>query len=122
MRLLADENLPRPVIARLRQEGLDVLWIQEALPGASDVDVLGLAAEEGRILLTFDKDFGALAFRGSLPAQSSVVLLRFALSSMEAAASKILGALRSQETWKGVFVVVEESRIRVVPLPPLPRP
>ena len=112
MRLLADENLPRPVIARLRQEGLDVLWIQEALPGASDVDVLGLAAEEGRILLTFDKDFGELA-RSSAMAAFGVILFRVAMPRPPDAGRALAELILSRGDWRGRFSVVEPGRVRI---------
>ncbi|HKN26804.1 MAG TPA: DUF5615 family PIN-like protein [Roseiarcus sp.] len=38
-----------------------------AAPGATDPDVLAWAAREGRILLTFDKDFGELAAASNPP-------------------------------------------------------
>ena len=76
MRIVADENFPRPSIERLRKAGWDVLSIAEKCPGISDEEVASLCAEEQRILLTFDKDFGELAFRSRLPASSGVVFFR----------------------------------------------
>lgn len=120
MRFLADENLPRPVVQRLRREGLDVRWVQEDFPGVRDEEVLEAAAQDGRVLLTFDKDFGELAFRWGLPADSGVILLRFNPFGFEATARKLLSVLGSRTSWAGVFAVVEEARIRIVPLPPVP--
>ena len=42
-------------------------------PGRTDEDVLSRAADENRILLTFDKDFGELAWRAKLPASCGIV-------------------------------------------------
>ena len=58
MRLLADENIPGDAVAALRATGHDVAWIRIEAPGSPDQDVLSRAQQEGRILLTFDKDFG----------------------------------------------------------------
>jgi uncharacterized protein with PIN domain len=44
----------------LRTEGFDVLSISELSPGISDDVVLKLARDQGRILLTFDRDYGEL--------------------------------------------------------------
>ena len=41
MRFLADENMPGPVVAALRTQNHDVLWIKECRPGASDAIVVG---------------------------------------------------------------------------------
>ena len=76
MRLLADENFPRPALQALRQAGLDVLWIAETNAGAPDDEVLALYVSTDRTLLTFDKDFGELAYRRRLPSQCGIVLFR----------------------------------------------
>ncbi len=59
-RLLADECCPALVIARLRDLGFDVHYVAESRPGLSDRDVLELAAEDGRVVVTTDKDFSQL--------------------------------------------------------------
>lgn len=76
MRLLANENVPRVVVGQLRDMGHDVAWVTEVAPGLPDSGVLRLGREESRVLLTFDRDFGELAFRACLPATSGVILLR----------------------------------------------
>ena len=62
-RLLADENVPGPAIAALRQAGHDVAWMHEDAPRTPDLEVLKRAQGEKRVVVTFDKDFGELAFR-----------------------------------------------------------
>jgi len=74
MRLLANENVPRTVVAMLRQHGHDLLSANESLHGQSDQADLARARTERRLLVTHDKDFGALAFRSRLPAQCRVML------------------------------------------------
>ncbi len=60
--LLADENIHPDVVAFLRTSGRDVESIVEKrLFGQSDVDVLRLAYQSGRVVLTHDSDFGSLA-------------------------------------------------------------
>ena len=63
MRLLANENFPRIAVEALRARGHDVAWVRTDIPGASDQDVIHRAVAENRVLVTFDKDFGELAFR-----------------------------------------------------------
>jgi predicted nuclease of predicted toxin-antitoxin system len=58
MRFLANENFPGAAVVALGADGHDVVWVRVAAPGMRDPDVLAWAAREGRILLTFDKDFG----------------------------------------------------------------
>ena len=66
MRLLADENIPLTSIIVLRNAGHDVEAISQLSPGITDEAVMRHAVEQSRTLLTFDRDFGALAFLGEL--------------------------------------------------------
>ena len=76
MRLLANENFPGNAVTALQNAGHDVIWIRIAAPGSTDRDVLAWAVRENRVLLTFDQDFGELAWRAGLPASSGIMLFR----------------------------------------------
>ncbi len=117
MRILANENFPGDAVRALQQRGHDVVWIRADAPGARDVDILARAQREERIVITFDKDFGELAFRSGLPASSGVVLFRISLPSPAHVARMAVAALESRADWAGHFAVVEEWRIRMTPLP-----
>ncbi|MFN3326602.1 MAG: DUF5615 family PIN-like protein [Bryobacteraceae bacterium] len=67
MRLLADENFPKPIIETLRAEGHDVVWARTDLAGAKDVALLDLAESEARIVLTLDNDFWQIAVQRRSP-------------------------------------------------------
>ena len=117
MRLLANENIPWDAVAALRQEGHNVIWVRANAPGSSDSVILAWAQREERIVITFDKDFGELAFRQGLPAQSGIILLRFEPASPAIVAETILRALQTRGEWSGLMTVVEQDRIRTTPLP-----
>ena len=117
MRILANENFPGDAVAALRARGHDVAWIRSDAPGSSDVEVLARAQAEDRILITFDKDFGELAFRSGLPASSGVVLFRTSVPSSSYITRIAVAALESRTDWVGHFSVVEDDRIRMTPLP-----
>ena len=76
LRILADEDVPGEAVTALREQGHDVAWMVTAAPGSGDPEVLLRAQAEARVLMTFDKDFGELAFRYGLPASSGVILFR----------------------------------------------
>lgn len=63
MKLLADENMARPVVERLRQDGHQVEYIAEGPRGGTDTDIIDLANRTAAIVLTDDKDFGELVVR-----------------------------------------------------------
>jgi predicted nuclease of predicted toxin-antitoxin system len=117
LRLLANENFPGPLIRELRRRGHDVASVKELMRGATDREVLEQARQDDRLLVTFDKDFGELAFRSRLPAGSGVILFRLSGPSPEIDNARALAALESGIDWIGSFAVVTDDRIRVRPLP-----
>ena len=80
MRFLANENVPRSAVHALRAAGQDISWIRSDAPGLTDEAVLARARVEGRVLLTFDKDFGELVLKRGASASRGVVLFRIPLS------------------------------------------
>lgn len=113
MRFLANENFPADAVNILRADEHDVIWIREAAPGISDIEVLAWANREQRIVLTFDKDFGELAFRAKLPSTCGIMLFRIPMPSGWYVAQVVVKTIRSRDDWAGHFTVVEERRIRM---------
>src|SRR5512134_1990124 len=75
VKFIVDESTAKAVVQLLRQLGYDVLAVSESMPQSSDADILKQALENSRILITNDKDFGELIYRGG-KAHTGVVLLR----------------------------------------------
>ena len=117
MRILANENFPGDAVIALRQHGHDVAWVRTDAPGSSDWQVLRFAQAEGGVLITFDKDFGELAFRRGLPADCGVILFRLVPQIPAEAATIAVAAIKSQVNWAGHFSVVTRHRIRMTALP-----
>jgi predicted nuclease of predicted toxin-antitoxin system len=117
MLLLANENFPLDAVETLRENGHDVAWIREDARGAKDQQVLARAQQEKRILITFDKDFGELAFRSKLSSEGGIILFRITALSSKHIAQVAVQALASRTDWAGHFSVVEDQRIRMTPLP-----
>ena len=116
-KFLANENVPGEVIEAARQIGHDLAWICELSPGADDDAVLALSLADGRVLLTFDKDFGEMAFRQGKNATCGVILLRPRLSQPDYVASFTVAVLAQEVDWEGHFCGAQEGRLRVVSLP-----
>ena len=117
MRILANENFPGLAITALRSRGHDVVWVRTDSPGSKDRVILERAQTENRVLVTFDKDFGELAFRLKLPISSGVILFRITTPSPMSAAEKVVATLESRTDWLGHFSIIEDSRIRMRKLP-----
>lgn len=112
MRFLANENLAAVVVRALRQAGFDTAWIREDAPGSTDDDVLARSVREGRVLLTFDLDFGELVMRRGARASCGVVLFRLVGSPLQVAKA-VHNAIASRTDWAGKFSVVEQGRVRM---------
>jgi predicted nuclease of predicted toxin-antitoxin system len=117
MTFLADENFPRPAVEALRGAGFDILWIAEVKPGATDEEVLAISISTGRTLLTFDKDFGELAYRRAVSSRFGIVLFRLMPQNPDEIASIAVSALKPTESWAGHFSVITRERIRMRRLP-----
>src|SRR5262245_60043248 len=117
MRFLADENVSRLVINRLRVAGFDVISISERMPGTSAKDILKVAVAEGRILITQDRDFGELIIRQRLSVRGIVLLELDRLASATEAEVASASVSAYVEKLVGNLVVIEPGRIRVRPLP-----
>lgn len=65
IRFYLDENMPVELAAQLRQRGIDAVTVRDlGLLGDDDPSHLRRAAEQGRILCTYDKDYTRLAKQG----------------------------------------------------------
>jgi predicted nuclease of predicted toxin-antitoxin system len=113
MRFLADENFPGDAVLMLRELGHDVWWVRTEAPGTSDPAVLERSVTDSRVLLTFDKDFGELAWRSRLPASCGIVLFRLPVLNPVTTGKAIAEVLTSRDDWPGNFSVVEPGRIRM---------
>lgn len=117
MRFLADENFPGDAVNALRSDGHDVAWIRTLAPGISDEEVLRRAETDERVLLTFDKDFGELAYQRRLPASCGVVLVRLPMHDPVASMKRLVQVLGARSDWAGKFWVIDDRRVRMRPLP-----
>jgi predicted nuclease of predicted toxin-antitoxin system len=112
MRWMADENLERPIIERLRENGHDVATVHPANAGDLDAVLLARSVQERRILVTNDKDFAELTFLQQ-KASAGIVLVRLPRLRTPDKAERVLEVIEEQgERLAGVFTVIEERSIR----------
>ena len=123
MKFLADQDVYAITASFLSGLGHDVvLAAQLGLAQAEDVELLRIAREQGRILVTRDRDFGALVFaQGNGP---GVIYLRILPSNYSLVHSELERVLRlhSEQQLLASFVVVEPARHRIRKLGPDPGP
>lgn len=76
MKFLADENIPLILIKQLQEKGWNIKSVGAEHAGIEDEEVLNLANQEDRILLTFDSDFGELIFRKGKEIKTGIIYFR----------------------------------------------
>ena len=112
MEFLADESCDFAVVRALRAHGHDVVAVAEVARGAPDEDVIALALERRRILLTEDKDFGQLVL-ASGKREIGVILMRFGAGERSTLPSTVLEVVaRFGPRLALAFVVVKPGRVR----------
>jgi predicted nuclease of predicted toxin-antitoxin system len=113
MNLVADENIDRGIVERLRLDGHRVEWIAEVSPSVSDEDVLRRAVSAGAVLVTEDKDFGELVHRRGL-LHTGVLLVRLEGLDNATKAEVVSVAVRDNAgDLPGAFTVVSRDSVRL---------
>lgn len=120
MRFLEDNALSPEVALRLIGAGHDAIHVREiGLAAAADDVILDRAADQGRVVLSADTDFGTLlAVRRET--QPSVVLFRGATPRRPADQVSLLLANLPQleaDLFSGAIAIIEPTRVRVRSLP-----
>ena len=114
--LLVNENFPAPATRALRGAGIDVKAIADVAAGSTDEQVLAMACNEQRWLITFDSDYGELLFVRRLPSPPAVVLVREPHYSPAEPASWLLPLLANPREIEGCFCVLRRDGLRKRPL------
>jgi len=102
-----------PVIRALWDAGHDVVAIAEVAKGAADEQVLKVALDEERVLITEDRDFGRLVYAHGNPT-AGVILLRFPSSARLAKPATVVEAVaKLTSRLQNAFTVIQVGRVRV---------
>lgn len=113
MQFLADENVDRQIVERLRNGGDEVFYVAEMAPGISDDSVLNSSNVVNAILLTADKDFGEMIFRQKKIA-TGIVLIRLAGISPDRKAEIVFAAIAQHRAeLHDAFTVIAPGVVRV---------
>lgn len=96
----------------LTELGHDVVSASERMPGATDAELLALANEEQRTLITEDKDFGELVFARRLPHPCIVRFVEMRVEEKVAAMRELIER-HPDELTNSPLIVVTRNRVRI---------
>ena len=112
MKLLLDTCVWGGAVVELKAAGHDVVWAGHWKDDPGDDEILAKAHEEGRILVTLDKDFGELAIVGRQPHSGILRVAGFAARQQAKICQRVFDAYGA-ELESGAIVTAERGRLRV---------
>ena len=97
----------------MRNSGFDIKSVIEINPGATDAQILSVANEKNRILITSDKDFGELIYFGKL-VHNGVILLRLRKDSSQNKINVLHQLIHKYSNQlQDAFTVITEATVRI---------
>jgi predicted nuclease of predicted toxin-antitoxin system len=114
MKFLLDQSTDARIIPYLKQLGHDATQIHRTYPQSiPDPEVLSLARQEKRVLITDDRDFGELIFRLKLP-HAGVIFLRLGTyAPLDLKIERLSFVLTHYATQLDQFLVVKKGNVRI---------
>jgi predicted nuclease of predicted toxin-antitoxin system len=118
MRILVDSCLPPRLAKALTDRGHDALHVDQIGADPGDEVILEFALRERRVIVTQDKDFGALAVQAAGGASGIIRIKRVPNRLL---LSLIVNALNRHQSdlLAGAILTVEAGRLRIRRLPRL---
>ncbi len=113
MKIIADESVDYGIIEELRNNGFEVLAIEDSHKGSTDEEVLNISLKENSLLMTEDKDFGELAFRLN-KAHVGIILIRLSGLDSEFKNKIVLKSLSENlSKMENSFSVISSNQTRI---------
>jgi predicted nuclease of predicted toxin-antitoxin system len=119
MKLLLDQGIPHSASYLLQNEGVDTIHVADiGLSEADDTDILEMARENERVIVTLDADFHTLLALNQASAPS-VIRIRIERLRAQPLTNLLLNVISEWNDLleQGVAITVEPSRVRGRRLP-----
>lgn len=113
MKFLANENIPINSVIILKTKDFDIKAVGLDNPSISDEQVMKIAIDEDRTIITYDSDYGELIFKYGYKPQAGVIFIRFQPSEPSETA-RIIEELTSTPnlSFQQKLTVVDTNSIR----------
>jgi len=112
MKLLLDSCVWGKAAVPLRDAGHDVVCAGDWSPDPGDETILAVAVEQGRVVVTLDKDFGTLAFLKKQPHCGIIRLVDIAATRQAMACLSAI-SLYGAALEGHAIVTIEPGRVRI---------
>lgn len=112
MKILLDSCVSGNLQAPLEEAGYDVQWTGDWPVDPGDDQILAYAYRERRILVTLDKDFGALAIRDGQPHAGIVCLVNLSLRDQAAVCQQIFQKYGADLS-RGAIITADQNKLRI---------
>lgn len=112
IKFLLDESVEFRIATYLRENDFDVMTIAEEFPSIPDEQVLHIAYKKKRILITNDKGFGMLIFKGNQKSHG-VILIRMPFATLQEKIVRLKLVLSSETAnLHRLFTTISSKSIR----------
>jgi len=112
LRVLLDACVSPQAKTELQIAGHEVTWAGEWAEDPGDPLILARASQEGRVLVTLDKDFAELGVMRNAPHCGIVRIVNFRASRQGRVCAEIL-ARYAEELQQGGIITAEPGRVRI---------
>jgi predicted nuclease of predicted toxin-antitoxin system len=100
-------------VRRLRAANYDVQAIVEIASGETDANIIQMAVDSGRILITEDRDFGDLVYSHQKK-HGGIILIRYPSTARKTMAESIALLIEQKgDALVDCFVVVSPLKVRI---------
>ena len=111
--ILADENINYKIIKSFKESGFSVISVIDDYRGLLDEEILMLAKELDRIILTEDKDFGEWFFAHHVN-DVKVIFLRYEHCDLLEITQALLELLKKNELFsQACFITLTKTKLRI---------
>jgi len=113
MKLLANENFPLTSVKIIGQSGFDIIYVGQDFAGYLDSEVMELAIQENRTIITFDRDYGELIFKLGYRPKAGVIYLRWDNFQPHEPGEYLIELFNSKDLqFENMLTVISENHIR----------
>lgn len=113
LKFVLDVGVGNKTLGYLRAQGFDVISIIDLDPSMSDTNILSIASQDARMVVTMDKDFGELVYRIG-KGHKGVLLLRLEDATGDEKVEVIRNILENfADQIEGKFCVFQNGRLRI---------